>query len=219
MNSIVNRPVFLFIRVFSKYGGVESVCFRFYNFLKLKNVPVKVVCGENKTDIKSNDIIITGLWHPGRLFKGLSFNIKSKKLVTEFYAKGVTFSFDKVDGCHIYRTGGASHLDYLLTSLKGYTGLSAKVRKAGERLINPVNYYYVYLENKIFKNKKMIKIIAISDNSRKELIKRFRYEDKKIEVIHNGVDKKKFSLDEKTRLKAISKEKYKLPNNKKIIGF
>ena len=218
MNNIIDKPIVLFIRVFSRYGGVENVCYRFYKYLRDKDSDVKVVCGENKSDINDDSIITTGLWHPGRFLKGLSFNLKAKKYVRQFYNEGVTFAFDKIVGCHLYRTGGGSHLEYLLVSIKGFRG-AKKITKIASRMINPANYYYILLEDRIFHNKNLQKIIALSDNVKQEVIKRFGLDERKVVIVNNGTDKSKFSVVNRTLLRNKLKVKYNINDSNVVIGF
>jgi UDP-glucose:(heptosyl)LPS alpha-1,3-glucosyltransferase len=211
-----NTPVYIFIKYFSKYGGVENICFRFYNFLKNSGYTAKIICGENRTEINDENIVETGLIRPGRFLKAWSFNKRAQKYLKFIQAEGITFAFDKVYGCQIYRTGSASHLDYLLTSIKGF---KHPLIKAFIRMCSPVNYYYIFLDRKIFKNKKTQTFIAISELVANEIKRRFSLNSERIAVIHNGVNKKNFNENVKQTFKDVLKKRLNIDEDKLIIGF
>ncbi|UOD33900.1 glycosyltransferase family 4 protein [Deferribacteraceae bacterium V6Fe1] len=213
---MVNKIV-IFIRTFSQYGGVENFCYRFFNYLLKNGYDVKIVCGENKTNIKDESIIVLGLWRPGRFLKTLSFYIKSIKYLKKIKEKNTTIvAFGKVAGCDFYRTGSSSHLDFMIKSMKGYKGLSF-LTKMLKRLLNPINYYDIYIERKIFKNKST-RFIAISNMVKNELINRFKIEENKITIINNSVNKDIFNKANILKLRKNKRSSLNL-NNKKVIGF
>ncbi|MGA1846128.1 glycosyltransferase family 4 protein [Deferribacter abyssi] len=218
MNYSSKNKIIIFIRTFSRYGGVENFCFRFYNYLKGKNINVNIICGENKTDIKNEDIIEVKLWKLGRFLKTLSFYLKSQKYIKFIDKNSVTLACGKIAHCDFYRTGSSSHIDFLVKSSAGYPPLKFII-KAIKRALNPVNYLNPILESKIYNSKYTKKIIAISTLVENELNNRFKLPENKIVVIPNGIDKTKFSLKNKEKLKNTLKNKLALDESKIIIGF
>lgn len=213
-----NKKIYLFIRTFSEYGGVEKTCLRFYLFLKNRKYDVRVICGENKSDIANDDIQETGLWRPGRFLKTLSFYLKSKRILSKIDSK-YTFSFGKVAGCKIYRTGGGSHRSYLKISIKGFDKKSKKIKKIISRALSPVNYLNPYLEKKIYRNISTKYFIAISSFVAEEIISDFGINPSKVKVVNNSVDRDKFNLDLKQKYRPALRNDLKIKESDILLGF
>jgi len=81
------------------------------------------------------------------------------------------FSLERVSCPDIYRAGDGVHKEFLKTK---------------KRRFNPLNIVYLYLEKRCFENSK--KIIANSNMIKKQIIKTYNIEPKKIEVIYNGIE-------------------------------
>jgi UDP-glucose:(heptosyl)LPS alpha-1,3-glucosyltransferase len=211
--------VALFIRTFTTYGGVEYNCYRFYRYLKKRNVDVVVFCGENRSNIKDATIIELGLLRPGRFLKTLSFYLKAASVLKNMPKRTVTFAYGKVAGCDIFRTGGGSHLDYMIQSLKGYDSWFFKIKKSLARCITPVNWLAPILERQIFRRDSKTVFIAISTYVAKEITGRFHLEDSKIRIIPNGVDSRIFNFKRRKDVAGSLRRRYGLPDQGVLIGF
>lgn len=210
--------IVLFIRTFSEYGGVEYNCFRFYHYLKKKGVDVKVVCGENRSGFYDPDIAELGLMRPGRLLKTLSFYLKSAALLKQVPEQTVTFAYGKVAGCDIFRTGGGSHLDYMIQSLKGFNRFG-RYRKVLSRLIRPVNWIVPLLERRIFHPDTKTLFIAISSYVAEEIIGRFQLDSGRVKIIPNGVDFDVFDFDKRGEVAGSLRQRHTLSPEAMVIGF
>jgi UDP-glucose:(heptosyl)LPS alpha-1,3-glucosyltransferase len=213
------QAVALFIRTFSRYGGVEIFCYRFWRFLQSNGIPVRVVCGENRSGIEHPDILETGLLRPGRSLKLLSFYIRAGRYRQKLPDDTVTVALGKVAGCHIYRTGGGSHIDFMLQSLKGYRGYLRKGGKAVSRAARPVNWLAPYLEKKIYTHPRTRHYIAISHLVAEEIQQRFGLETQKVVTINNGVDTSKFNPAERKKRRNRVRESFSLPPDAVVIGY
>jgi UDP-glucose:(heptosyl)LPS alpha-1,3-glucosyltransferase len=211
--------VALFIRTFSRYGGVEIFCYRFWRFLHSNRVAVKVICGENRSGINHPDIIETGLLRPGRFLKLLSFYIRAGHYRKRLSKGTVTMAFGKVSGCHIYRTGGGSHIEFMLQSLKAYRGIFRKGAKTISRAMCPVNWLAPYLEKRIYSHPSTHYYIAISHLVAEEIQERFDLDANKIIILNNGVDTSKYNPAERRKRRATLKRSCSIPENAIVIGF
>ncbi len=213
-----SKKIYLFIRTFSEYGGVERICYRFYNFLRNRGYDVYVVCGENKSNIKKVQIIQTGLWRPGRFLKTLSFFLKAKHILQNVDTE-YTFAFGKVADCKIFRTGGGSHKEYLRTSIRGYQKKAQKYFKQMKRAISPVNYLNPRLDKRIFNSDKTKYFIAISSFVAEEIIKEFHLDQSKVKIINNSVDIEKYNPDIKAKYRHSMREHLNLSEDNMLVGF
>ncbi|WP_281950390.1 glycosyltransferase family 4 protein [Nitrosophilus kaiyonis] len=131
-------------------------------------------------------------WLPSWI-KAILFNYKvCKNKKNRFY-----FSLDRISCPDIYRAGDGVHKAFLKT--KGFS-------------LNPLHLTYLYLEKKTFNNAK--KIIANSILIKEEIIKYYKIDPKKIEVIYNGIEIKDF--DKEKAKKELQKE-FKIDDEKIIL--
>jgi len=100
--------------------------------------------------------------------KALIFNKMSKKMKK---SDEIYFSLERISSADIYRAGDGVHKFY--RSLKPMWWL------------NPLNFVYVNLEKKCFKNAK--KIITNSEMVKRQIIDFYGISEQKIETIYNGV--------------------------------
>ncbi len=184
------------------------MAYRFVKFLQKEGFLEEVVCSsveiENRDSFK---LVRLPRVRGNRFLKTYLFNKFVQRYLREREGDGViNFAFSKVENCHVYRNGGGTHLGFLITSIKGYSGIS-KVRKVVSRLFNPINYYNPYLEKRIFLSSR--RIIAISTKVKQEILRYYKNcPEEKISVIPNSVDLEKF--------KPIERRKDK---NRFVLGF
>lgn len=103
------------------------------------------------------------------------------------------FSLERVTCPDIYRAGDGVHKAFLRT----------------KKSLNPLHFVYLFIEKRMFKNAK--KIIANSKMVKNQIIKYYGIDEKKIEVIYNGIP-----LKEKVDFSDIKKE-FNLKNEKIIL--
>ncbi len=208
----------LIIRKFTTYGGAEAVAYRFARFLLEKNLLQEVICGKNEIKDFPGKIIEIGFLKPGRFLKTFSFQSRVKKYLQEKNERGiVNFTFSKVPGCHVYQNGGGTHIGFLASSIKAYSGLE-RFKKRISRFLNPINYYNPLLEKNIFYSSK--RIIAVSNKVKEEIIRYYGQElIEKIDVIPNGVDVEKFNYKIKLDLRPEERKKLNFSNKDFVLGF
>jgi len=205
----------LVIKKFSDKGGAELFCYSLFEYLKKQNYNVQVICGVNKTKLKSN-IHEIGLPHLGRFIKTWIFAKKAGRLLNSLPAGSISLSFGSLPGCDIYRTGGV-HKEFLCKSIQGYRGIR-KVKKTISRFFNPINWYGPVLDRKIYTHKGTSCFLAISSMAAEEIKTHYNIPDKKIKIIPNGVDTSRFyKISTSQRQKA--REQLNLLPNQKAVGF
>ena len=209
----------LIIGKFSTYGGAEVVAYRFAKFLYERGLLLEVVCGRKEVDDFPGKVLELGFLKPGRFLKTFSFQKKVMQYLKEkaHDSSIVNFSFSKVLGCHVYRNGGGTHKGFLETSIRAYKGLE-KIKKRISRASNPINYYNPFLEEQIFLSTK--KIIAVSTKVKDEILRYYGHQlEKKIKVIPNGINKKKFNHEKKNESRTQERMRLNFKENDFVIGF
>ena len=84
-------------------------------------------------------------------------------------------------------------------------------------LFNPAHHIILFLENRVYKQNKFKKIIAVSTGVKEELIKYYNIPESKIEVVPNGVDLSRFKKDTQKRKEI--REKFGFLNNDFVLLF
>jgi UDP-glucose:(heptosyl)LPS alpha-1,3-glucosyltransferase len=210
--------IVLIIKKFSPYGGVENFCYQFFLYLKARGCSVEVVCGENLSEETGPEIIPIGLVRPGRFLKLLSFWLKIKKVFRSLDDQCVTFAFTPVPGCDIVRSGG-SHLDFLLTTIAAQSSLTAKIGKSVRRALSPINYLQYFLDGRTYSRTASTRYIAISNNVREELLRRYDLQADRIELIPNGVDISRFNPEFMRANRETAREQLGFSSRHQVLGF
>jgi len=112
------------------------------------------------------------------------------------------FSLERISCADIYRAGDGVHKVF--------------VEVENKSKINPLHKVYIYLEEKCFKNAK--KIVANSNMIKQQIVDAYSIDEKKIEVIYNGIVLEKPNFKESYT--HISKEfSIDKPNGEKIFLY
>lgn len=216
-------PVALFVKTFSRYGGVEQFCHRFFEYLKSQGYPVSVFCGEDNTEeaIKGKprpEVTVVGMWRPGRFVKHLSLYLKMKRRVATLPPGTISVCFGNFGGCTIYRSGGP-HLDFLSRSMRAQRDPLRKVFKATTRFFSPINWLMPLLDLSIYAHPDTRCILAISEKVRSAVELYFPGTKSKIRVIPNGINKARFNPARFAELRDEARIWYSLHQGQKAIGF
>ena len=118
-------------------------------------------------------------------------------------------SFERTYFQDIYRAGDGCHREWL--NKRGI--LESRLKRISFGL-NPHHRVLLFLENKCFMNSK--KIIANSMMVKKDIMKHYRVDDAKIEVIYNGVDIERFRPVKKEE-KAVIRERLNIKEEKVVL--
>jgi len=186
----------LFVKYLDDKTGGEKIAYNFADYLYRQGIDFNMYCGEIKTKApipfaeKVNELGLIGL---NRFTKYLSFHKKSEKVIKNS-AEAISFAFDRIEGCDIYRNGSGLHRDYLETSIEHYPHWQKFFKKL-KRAVNPVNFYLKKAESDLYCSKSLKKVIVNSSLIGKTLVRNFPFIEGKIEIIHNGIDKSKFNFD------------------------
>lgn len=232
----LHPEVALFIRTYSRYGGVEQFCYRFHEYLRARGIPVQVLCGEVAPEMFAAaphndappvhpdaapsivDIRELGLWRPGRFLKNLGLYFAAARALRELPPTTVTVGFGNMAGCHIHRSGGPHH-DFLRDSLAAQRSPLRRLWKSFSRMLNPNNLLMLKLDKAIYTHPATRCIIAISQNVRAAVVRRFPHSPAAVVVIPNGVDSQRFNTRHFASLREQARQTMGLSPRHRVIGF
>lgn len=223
MQEAPHPPVALFVKTFSRYGGVEQFCYRFYEYLVARNYTVTVYCGEDKTDEALQgkplpNVHVVGMWRPGRFLKQFSLFKKMQNRVAKLPKGTVSFCFGNFAGCTIYRSGGP-HIDFMRRSMRAQRSMVRRMGKAVSRFFSPINWLMPTIDLAVHPHPDTRCILAISEKVRLATQAYFPGTRGKIVVIPNGVDTQRFNPARFAALRDEARVWYSLHEGQKAIGF
>jgi UDP-glucose:(heptosyl)LPS alpha-1,3-glucosyltransferase len=201
---------------FSIHGGVEKYMKTLLDYLTLANKDKKY---------KAEIHVIAKKWadSPGIIFhkvnplplgsfiSAIAFNSAVHKKIEKLKPDCV-ISFERTTCQDIYRAGEGCHKEWLK--------IRTRIEPLWKRLsflINPLHITMLRIEKKLFSKSKLI--IAISEMVKSQIIQNYNVPDKKIKVIYNGVDLKKFSPENSKLYRSEIRGEYSIANDTKLILF
>lgn len=212
------RTIALFIKTFSRYGGVEQFCYRFCDYLTEQGHTVTVYCGEDKSGEGRPNVQVIGMMRPGRFLKNASLYFNASRVLKKLPAGTVSMCFGNIGGCDIYRSGGP-HLDFMSRSLNAQRTTAKRINKIISRLFNPINWLMPVLDQMVYPHPNTSVIIAISDKVHSAVSSQFPGVRKKLITIPNGVDTSRFSPAVFTEQRKTARLWYGVQPYHKAIGF
>jgi UDP-glucose:(heptosyl)LPS alpha-1,3-glucosyltransferase len=97
-------------------------------------------------------------------------------------------SHERIPGCDIYRAGDGVHAEWLTQRARVQGGFARFTTH-----LNPHHRYVLDAERAMFTSPKLRAVICISEMVKRDIQRHFSIDEKKLHVIHNGVDTTKFS--------------------------
>jgi len=146
--------------------------------------------------------------------KALSFSSNVKRLLQR-ERFDIINSFDRTLYQDIYRAGDGVHKEWRKRLLKITPNLPIRLLI----LFNPLHLSLLFLEKRIFKENNYKKIIAISKEGKKEIIKYYGVRPENIVVIYNGVDLEEFHPKNRALFREEIRKEFNIDNNEFLILF
>ncbi|OGW27726.1 MAG: hypothetical protein A2X59_13010 [Nitrospirae bacterium GWC2_42_7] len=123
-------------------------------------------------------------------------------------------SHDKTLYQDIYRAGDGCHIEWLKQRWKRI-GIAGKL----SILLNPYHWLILKLEQKIFRQHRFKKIIAISEMVKRNIIDNYEVSPDDIKVIYNGVDADRFHPDNINKYRDETRKQFGLTENDFVVLF
>jgi UDP-glucose:(heptosyl)LPS alpha-1,3-glucosyltransferase len=126
----------------------------------------------------------------------------------------VVQSHDKTLCQDIYRAGDGCHIEWLRQRWRRM-GLFGRL----SIIFNPYHWLVLALERAILNGHRYGKILAISEFVRRNILENYNVHEGDIEVIHNGVDLRKFHPDNKALYRASIRERHSIAGDEPVALF
>ncbi len=162
------------------FGGAETFLGRFIRELLKRGHSVEVF----SRDWEDGGVPVHRIRTFGPSFlKPLVFAWRAKKEV-ERAAPDVVVSLERTYCQDIYRAGDGVHREWLQ---RRAAATGSAVRRFFMRL-NPLHPVLLYLERRLFTDRRLKKVVANSEGVRRDIIRHYGLPEDKLCVIYNGID-------------------------------
>ena len=168
-------------------GGTERVFLQTAIGLRDRGHEVHLFCLKFCTPVPEGVHIhrVPGFCWP-RTARLLSFGLIAPKYIARLGCD-VTMSFDRIVKQDLFRSGGGAHKIFL-AKMQGHSG---RLKSLWYKL-SPYHRLALAIEKRQLSPAGSWKIIAVCEQTRREMIQAYGIAESRIEVIHNGVDQKRF---------------------------
>jgi len=117
-------------------------------------------------------------------------------------------SHERLACCDVFRAGDGVHREWLAQRARGFGAM----RRAAMYL-NPHHGYLLHAERRMFESPKLRAVICNSHMVREEILRHYRIDEKKLNVIYNGVDLEAFQPNLRASWRGAIRSKLGIPEH------
>jgi UDP-glucose:(heptosyl)LPS alpha-1,3-glucosyltransferase len=149
----------------------------------------------------------------GRTAKMLSFAARAPTLIAQTGCD-ITMSFGRMIEQDVLRSGGGTHRGFLQR-----LGQSGGVRRQIWQRLSFYHQSLLALEKKQFTPGRVKKIIAVSEEVKKDILANYPVSPNQIAVLYNGVDAQRFHPARRQEIKNSVRERWGIPPEASVVLF
>jgi UDP-glucose:(heptosyl)LPS alpha-1,3-glucosyltransferase len=195
-------------------GGTERDFYRTAEGLRDLGHDVHLFCGEIKAPAPEGvEVHKLPIWPLGRTARLLSFAFLGPKAIA-MHRSGVVMSFGRMVTQDILRSGGGTHRVFLKKMAKGEGPL--------RRLWHRISLYHrcvLAVERLQYRPQGCRKILAVSQEVKREIMAAYGVPADKITVIYNGVDHERFHPANRARSREPIRRQWGIPSDAPLVLF
>ncbi|WKZ20061.1 MAG: glycosyltransferase family 4 protein [Candidatus Jettenia sp. CY-1] len=200
---------------YTTHGGTERFVFTFARQLLDMGHEVHLIVGKIDKPIDERIIVHkVPIIKLGRFLKVLSFLLFSQQVLKK-HRFDIIQGFGRTIKQDVFRAGGGCHKEYRKSVLRKIKNPLLRYFK----LYLPYQLLLLYIEKKQFSKRNFKKIVAVSNQVKKELITNYRILENDIEVIYNGVDIDTFHPSNRKRYFSEVRKRFHIKLHEKVILF
>lgn len=195
-------------------GGTEAMLYRTAEGLRDLGHEVHLFCGKISIPPPTGTLAHkVPYWPLGRTARLLSFAYLAPKVIREHNCDLVV-SFGRMVSQDILRSGGGSHKVFLQRMAQ----VASPLKKSWYQL-SPYHRSVLALERRQFGNGGFKKVIAISQQVKREIVSTYGVPSEKVRVIYNGVDLERFHPRNRKTWLATVRGRFGIPGSRAIVLF
>lgn len=200
---------------YTTHGGTERFVFNFSQKLLERGHEVHLIVGKIHVPIDKRIVVHkVPVIKLGRFLKILSFLLFSQRVLKK-HQFDIIQGFGRTIKQDVFRAGGGCHKEYRKNVIQ-------KIRNPFLRyfkLYLPYQLLLLYIEKKQFSKNNFRKIVAVSNQVKKEIISHYNIVKEDIEVIYNGVDIEAFNPKNRERYFSEVRKRFDIKSDEKVILF
>ncbi|MFO0793467.1 MAG: glycosyltransferase family 4 protein [Candidatus Brocadiaceae bacterium] len=200
---------------YTTHGGMERFVFNFSKQLLEMGHDVHLIVGKIEVPVdKRITVYKAPIIKLGGCLKVLSFLWFSQQVLKK-HQFDIIQGFGRTIRQDVFRAGGGCYKELRKHVLQKIKNPLLRYFK----LYQPYQFLLLSIEKKQFSTGNFKKIVAVSNQVKKEIILNYGVPDADIEVIHNGVDTKTFHPHNKERYFGEVRKKFNIKMEEKVILF
>ena len=195
-------------------GGTERVFRQTAIGLRDRGHEVHLFCLKFRTPVPDGIYThrVPGLLWP-RTVRLMTFGVFAPKCIARWQCD-VSMSFDRIVRQDVFRSGGGAHRIFL-AKMQGHSGWL----KSLWYKLSPYHRLALAIEKRQLSPAGSWKIIAVCEQTRREMIGAYGIAETRIEVIHNGVDHNRFTPGRRPECAKRIRAEFGIPDDGRIILF
>jgi UDP-glucose:(heptosyl)LPS alpha-1,3-glucosyltransferase len=201
-------------KTLDKRGGTELDFYRTASGLRDLGHEVHLFCSEFAIDPPAGTyahlIPIVPLGRTARLW---SF-AKIAPTIMRPYSCDVVVSFGRMICQDVLRSGGGSHRAFLQKF-----GKEGGLRRRIWHHLSPYHQSLLALERRQFQPGHYKRVLAVSEEVKRELLATYAVREDRITVIHNGVDEKRFHFSLRDKFRTLIRKQWHIPLDAPTVLF
>jgi len=149
----------------------------------------------------------------GRTLRLWSFAILAPRIIKR-YDCDVVVGFGRLLSQDVLRSGGGTHRDFLLRMVQQ--------RGRSRRIWQFLSLYHrslLQIEKRQFSDRRLMRVIAVSDEVRRDIESNYRIARDKISVLYNGVDQKRFHPSRRATMGDDVRARWHVPHEAHLVLF
>jgi len=195
-------------------GGTERDLYRTAEGLRDLGHEVHLFCSEygvpTPKDTMGHRIPVLPFGRTARLWSGALFPSK----IIQKYKCDVVVSFGRMIGADIVRCGGGTHKGFLERLAREGGVLRALWQKSSVYHRSLLN-----IERRQFEHQETRRIIAVSGEVKRDIIRHYSVPEEKITVLYNGVDAELFHPARRAQFRDSMRARWRVPVNAPLVLF
>ena len=195
-------------------GGTERVFYQTAIGLRDRGHEVHLFCQEFRMPVPQGISIhrVPGISWP-RTARLLTFGLLAPQWIERFNCD-VTLSFDRLVRQDLFRSGGGAHKTFI-DKMQAHGGLLKSIWYK----LSPYHRIALAIERRQLSPAGSWKVIAVCDQTRREMIDAYGMAESRVEVIHNGVDHNRFHPSRRQLCANQIREEFNIPDDGRIMLF
>jgi len=195
-------------------GGTERDFFRTAEGLRDLGHEIHLFCSEYGVkpprDTVAHRVPVPPLGRTARLW---SFALFAPTIIRKFRCD-VAVSFGRMLKADVVRSGGGSHRGFLER-----LGREGGARRRLWQRLSPYHQSVLTIEQRQFQPGRYKKIIAVSEEVKRDIVHHYSVPEERVVVLYNGVDHRRFHPSRREKFRSKIRERWQIPEKSPLVLF